>query len=437
MSRADAQITALERTSLEWLGAPDRRSEPEWLSIRRQQAREYFVSHGLPSSKDESFRFLPLNAMASRQVQRAPAFADEESFSVNLRNYSASIGFVNGQPVGGTSLNEDLKIERLTDVLASDADTLEPFLGRLATPSNGFAALGLALFDDAWVVRVLEGAHIELPLELVVRQHEGGCWAIPRLLVILEPRSRLTLLERQAAADGGAFGLTTGVFEFSIGEGAELTHVRFVTHGREEAELTLAVAEVQAGAHYHSWVGSVGGGLTRLDMQVRLVGEGAKVDLDGLYVVRNRELVDHHTAVFHLCERTTAAELYRGIVDDEAQAVFDGLIVVKPGAQQTNAQQYNRNLVLSDTAIVHTKPQLEIEADDVVCSHGATVGRLDAQQLFYLQSRGLSAEFARQLLTSAFASELIDRCPVSQLIPIIKRQVMSHLGSTEAVDWTP
>ena len=309
-------------------------------------------------------------------------------------------------------------------------------MGRLATPINGFAALGLALFDDAWVVRVLEGAHIELPLEVFVRQYIGGCWAIPRLLVILEPRSRLTLLERQAAADGGAFGLTTGVFEFSIAEGAELTHVRLATHGREEAELSLVVAEVQSDGHYRSWVGSVGGGLTRLDTHVRLVGPGAAVDLDGLYVARDRELVDHHTAVFHECERTTTAELYRGIVDDEAQAIFDGLIVVKPGAQQTHAQQYNRNLILSDTAIVHTKPQLEIEADDVVCNHGATIGRLDAQQLFYLQSRGLSAEFARQLLTSAFASELIERCPISQLIPIIKRQVMSHLGNAEAINWT-
>ena len=115
--------------------------------------------------------------------------------------------------------------------------------------------------------------------------------------------------------------------------------------------------------------------------------------------------------------------------------MFDGLIVVKPGAQHTNAQQYNRNLVLSDSAVVHAKPQLEIEADDVVCSHGATVGRLDAQQLFYLQSRGLSAERAKQILTSAFASELIDRCPVSRLIPNIKQRITSRLGATEGLDW--
>jgi len=436
MNLADAQVSMLERTSREWLRTAEQRREPTWLSERRQQARDYFHSHGLPNSKHESFRFLPLNAVASKQLLRAPASADEENFSVNLRNYSASIGLLDGVPVGGAVATQPgLNVNRATQLLATEPQRIEPFLGRVASPINGFAAMGLALFEDAWVVRVGTGIEVQLPLEVVVRQQQGGFWTIPRLLVILEPRSRLTLLERQAAADVDAFGLTTGVFELVIGAGAELTHVRLATHGGEQAELSVAAAEVQAGGRYHSWVGSFGGGLTRLDTQVRLVGAGAGVVLDGLYVVRHRELVDHHTAIFHESVNTTADETYRGIVDDEAQAVFDGVIVVKPGAQQTNAQQYNRNLVLSDTAIVHTKPQLEIEADDVVCNHGATVGRLDTRQLFYLQSRGLSAEYAKHLLTVAFASELIERCPIPQLIPTIQRRVASHLGHKEALEW--
>ena len=291
-------------------------------------------------------------------------------------------------------------------------DDLEPFLGRLATPINGFAALGLALFDDAWVVRVAADITVELPLEILVRQQRGGYWSIPRLLVIMEPRSRLTVIEKQLASQDASFGLTTCVFEFSVADAAQLTHVRLASRRLEEAELSTVAAEVGSGGHYHSWVGNMGGGLTRLDTQVRLVGNDARVNLDGLYIARNRELVDHHTVVVHDCENTSAEESYRGIVDDEAQAVFDGLIVVKPGAQHTNAQQYNRNLVLSDAAVVHTKPQLEIEADDVVCSHGATVGRLDAQQIFYLQSRGIAADLAKQLLTSAFANEIVERCPI-------------------------
>jgi Fe-S cluster assembly protein SufD len=328
-----------------------------------------------------------------------------------------------------------LKVERLSQLPTGGVDELEPFLGNFAAPNNGFAALGLALFNDAWVVRALAGATVELPLEIVVKQQEGGNWSIPRLLVIMEPRSRLTIVEKQVASDATSFNLSTGIFEFSVAEGARLTHVRLANRGPKEAELSTVAVEIGSGGHYHSWVGSMGGGFTRLDTRVRLTGSDARVDLDGLYVARGRELVDHHTLVVHECESTTAQESYRGIVDDEAQAVFDGLMVVKPGAQHTNAQQQNRNLILSDTAIVHAKPQLEIEADDVVCSHGATVGRLDAQQMFYLQSRGIAASHAKQLLTLAFASEIIERCPVPWLIPGILQQTTSRLGAEQELNW--
>ncbi len=436
MNRSDTQVSALERSSFDWLGEPSSRNEPQWLMQRRKLAREYFRANGLPKSQDESFRFLPLTAVTSRQLRRAPAPAKAAYLSENDSEWSASIGFLDGNPIGNVDhLPRGLKIDRLKELLAVSGNSLELLLGHLAFPINGFAAMGLALFDDAWVIRVIADATIELPLEILAWQQPGGYWAIPRLLVIMEPRSRLTIVEKQVASESGSFGLTTGVIEISVAEGAQLTHVRLAARGKQEAELSTAAVEVHSGARYHSWVGSIGGGLTRLDTHVRLMGTDARVSLDGLYVARDREMVDHHTVVVHECESTTAEESYRGIVDGEAHAVFDGLIIVKPGAQHTNAQQYNRNLVLSDTAVVHAKPQLEIEADDVVCSHGATVGRLDAQQFFYLQSRGLSAELAKQILTSAFASELVERCPVPRLIPNIKRKVTSRLGAMEGMDW--
>jgi Fe-S cluster assembly protein SufD len=300
---------------------------------------------------------------------------------------------------------------------------------------NGFAALGLACFDDAWIIEVKADAKIELPLEIIVQQSQKSCWSIPRLLIIMEPRSQLSIIERQVASDVAGFALSTGVFEFSVGENAALTHIRLATHGPGEAELSTSAVEVGKGARYHSWVGSLGGLVTRLDTQVRLIGSEASVILDGLYVARNRELVDHHTVVVHECESTTAEESYRGIVDDEARAVFDGLMVVRPGAQHTNARQYNRNLLLSDSAVVYTKPQLEIDADDVVCSHGATVGKLDEQQLFYLKSRGLDSDLAQQLLISAFAGELVERCPAPQLVPEIRRRMSAQTTNLENLDW--
>jgi len=429
------QVTVLERASLEWLRAPVSTVEPDWLSQQRASARAYLKAHGLPKPQDESFRFLPLKSLAAQTLRMANGSASQERLQLRPE-FAASIGFADGFPIGEfDKLPGGLHLVRLQDLLATQADKVERYLGRLAKPVNGFAAVALALFYDAWVVHVREGVTVELPLEIVVRQDQSGVWSIPRLLVVLEPRSRLTIVEKQVTREAVQGGLSTSIFELFVGQGAELSHVRVSTRGETEAEVSFVAAEVAADAHYHSWVGSLGGGLTRLDAQVRLVGPGARVDLDGLYVARGRELVDHHTVVIHESPSTTATEMYRGILDDEAQAVFDGLIVVKPGAQQTNAQQYNRNLVLSDSAVVHTKPQLEIEADDVVCSHGATVGRLDEQQLFYLQSRGLSANFAKQLLTAAFANELIERCPHAALIPVIRGQVASHLGTTEGLDW--
>ena len=432
---ANGQTSALDRASREWLSAPFSSSEPAWLLQQRDFAREYFKSRGLPKSSDEAFRFLPLGPLASKAFHRANGSSKPSSIESDA-HCVASIRFVDGKPVGEVgTLPTGLFIERLKTLLPTRGQDVERHLGRLAKPINGFAALGLALFDDAWVVRVQKGVNVELPLEISIEQHEGGVLSLPRLLVILEPGSHLTLVEQQVASSRESLGISAGIFEFVVGEGAELKHVRITMRNENAAELSLAVAEVHADAHYHSWVGSLGGALTRLDTQVKLVGSGARVDLDGLYVARNRECVDHHTVVVHECQNTSATETYRGILDDEAQAIFDGLIVVRPGAQQTNAQQYNRNLILSDSAVVHSKPQLEIEADDVVCNHGATVGRLDPQQLFYLQSRGISAAFAKQLLTAAFANELIDRCPHAALVPMIRSRVASHLGTSEAIDW--
>jgi Fe-S cluster assembly protein SufD len=255
---------------------------------------------------------------------------------------------------------------------------------------------------------------IELPLDVVVQQWGGGQWSVPRLLVILEPGSELKLIERHLPSNDGSLELTTGVFEFFLGRSARLQHVRLCSRGQQQAELTTTAVQVAADAHYHCWTATNRGMLTRFDTHVSLVGPGARADLDGLYIASGTDIVDHHTRVIHECENTTVQETYKGIVDDRAQAVFDGQIVVRPGAMGTNAQQFNRNLLMSDQAIVHTKPQLEIDADDVTCSHGATVGKLDEQQLFYLQSRGISGEQAKRILTTAFAAELIDRCPIKQ-----------------------
>ena len=416
MSPTSRIQTRLEKAARGWLVDEVPAAEPEWLSRRRSTAREYFEQRGIPTIRQEDFRFFPLTGITSEALHAVSRAQADMTLGLPEWASAACIGFVNGQPIGLLdSLPIGLRIELLSEVLNTAPNALEPYLGNLAVPNNGFAAVGLSLFRDAWVVRVAEGACIELPLDIVSQQRGGVQWAIPRLLVVMESGSQLKLIERRVSDDSSNVDLTTGVFEIFLGERAQLQHVRLCSRGGKDTELTATAVRVAANGHYHAWTATNKGMLTRFDTHVHLAGDGARADLDGLYVASQRDIIDHHTRVVHASENTTVEESYKGIVDDQAQAVFDGQIVVQPGAMGTKAQQYNRNLLMSDHAVVHTKPQLEIDADDVACSHGATVGKLDEQQLFYLQSRGISGEQAKRMLTTAFAAEVLDRCPVKQV----------------------
>lgn len=422
MKRANQGPTPLEQSVMASLDASKFTGEPAWLAQRRAVALQQLQLRGLPNSGDEEFRFLPLAAIAGERLQLSgPAPAGYVPIAASPVT-AASLALIDGIPLGEVPpLPLGLQIQRLQDILRLEPDLLEPYLGAVAAPSNVFAAVGLAAFRDAWVVRVAANCRVELPVEIVLHQVTGGCWAVPRVLVILEAGSYLKLIERREAGTHRVASLSTGVFEFSLGTSAILEHVRLCSNGATEAELALTEVRVSAGAQYKSWTATSQGLLTRFDTHVRLEGPGAEAVLDGLYLARGSEIVDHHTKVTHECENTRVSELYKGIVDDQAQAIFDGQIVVKSGANGTDAQQYNRNLLMSDRAVVHTKPQLEIDADDVTCSHGATVGKLDEQQLFYLQSRGISGSQAKGMLTTAFAAELVDRCPIKQAVAHVER----------------
>jgi Fe-S cluster assembly protein SufD len=432
MSSSESHDSPLQMAALERLATMPEPAEPRWLIERRRLAIETLRTAGLPDKKQEGFRFFPLTALTSCALKCDPAIAagsdSANVFGVPRGTLGLVNGFCNGKNI---QLADGVRIDNLSGWLASDPNALEPWLNRLATPTDGFAAFSLAAFYDAWVVDVPSGVAVKAPLCLNVLQTLDGHWSIPRLLVILRPGSSLTLIERHLGGPNAPHALSTGLFELSVGAGAQLTHTTIVTGGAAEAQLTTTAVEVAAGGRYHSWVATLGGNLTRLDLQVHLVGPDARADLDGLYLARGREFADHHTQVVHECPRTTTRELYRGIIDDEAQAVFDGMVAIKPDAQQSDAEQQNRNLVLSDAATVHAKPHLEIEADDVVCSHGATVGQLDEHQLFYLRSRGVDATLAREILTFAFASEVVARCPVPELVPDIHQRLAAGMASVQ------
>ncbi len=356
---------------------------PGWLRTLRIRAADALRKQGLPTKRTEAWRFTPLRSVVDAE------FVPEE-------------GLV---PALGAPIPEGVTVRSLRQVLQADPDLLEGRLDLGGAPAH-FAALNTALFSDGLWIDVSAGAVIEAPIELVhamPSSSEPGV-AYPRVLVTLGENAELSLIETYLGRETGQ--LTNSVVEVDMGCNAKMTHVRV----HENAGLQIGRVDVRqhADSNYHSTVVTLGGALLRFDVRCLLQGKGAACQLDGAYLVDGDDHVDHHTVVEHQAPNCTSHQKYRGIASGKGIAVFDGLVVVHRDAQKTEAHQENRNLLLSDTATVHTKPHLEIDADDVICSHGATVGSLDEDQLFYLRARGIPEEQALAILTFAFLESIVD-----------------------------
>ena len=356
---------------------------PGWLRALRARAAGALREDGLPTKKTEAWRFTPVRSVVDSEFTHGADAAP-------------SIASV---PDGVTATS-------LRRALEAEPERLEGLLDLGGAPSH-FAALNTALFSDGLWIDVPAGTVAEAPLEInhapVVSS--DGAVTYPRVLVTVGDNAELALVETYAGQEDGH--LTNSVVEVDLGRNAKLSHVRV----HENAGLQVGRVDVRqaADSRYRSTVVTLGGALLRFDVRCLLQGRGAECQLDGAYVVDGEDLVDHHTLVEHQAAQCRSSQTYRGIVGGTSTAVFDGIVVVHRDAQKTEAHQENRNLLLSDTATVHTKPHLEIDADDVVCSHGATVGSLDEDQLFYLRARGVPAELAHSMLTYAFLESIIDR----------------------------
>jgi Fe-S cluster assembly protein SufD len=280
-------------------------------------------------------------------------------------------------------------------------------------------------------VKVPRGADVEEPIELVFLSTGGDAsLAQPRNLIVAEPLSRARVVERYLAVGERSY-LTNAVTQIAAGDGAALDHYRVA----REAAAAFHVSEVEirqgrdAQVSAHSF--SAGAALVRNDVSVSLAGAGARIGLFGLSVTGGAAHVDNHTSIEHVSPHCTSEEAYRAILDGASKSVFHGRIVVHEAAQKTDARQSNRCLLLSEDATVNSKPQLEIRADDVKCTHGAAVGQLDKESLFYLRSRGIGEDQARAMLTRAFASQIIDKVGLPWLRQIIERDLLAGLGTLQ------
>lgn len=355
-----AEFTKLPRTEV-------------WVQALRDAAFERFSRMGLPTTHDEEWRFTNVAPIARKQWNNAP---------------------VAGGPVKG----------------------LENHLGRYAPESNPFVALNTAFLTTVARYQVARGAVVEQPIE-ITHMASGDAAFHPRTLILVGAGAQCTIVETY---EGGGPYFQNAVTEIVAGEGAVVDHYKVQ---RESAEaFHVATMQVQLGrsANFVTHNISLGAALARNDVGATL-SEGSEATLNGLYIVNGTQHVDNHTTIDHAKPHGTSHELYKGILDGKASAVFNGRIIVRKDAQKTDSKQTNKNLVLSDEAVIDTKPELQIFADDVRCTHGATIGQLDAESLFYLQSRGIGRSAARSLLTYAFAQDIVDRIKVSSLRDSLER----------------
>ena len=420
--------------------ASARAGEPERLRRLREGSFARFVELGFPTMRQEAWRFTNVGAIARTAYARAtPPRVTAVDVAPWLYPGMASLVFVDGVLASALSdvaeLPAGVRFRSLAAAIA-EGDPAVELLGRHATFADApFAALNTALFEDGALLHVARGTVCERPLQvLFVSTAVGGEPRVsyPRLLIVAEEQSNAVVVERYATLGEGET-LACSVTELLAGPAAVVDHYRLAQEGPTNAQVGLQQLHCERGAHPTSYSIVTGGSLVRQDVRAVLDGEGVDAILNGLYLTQGRQHVDHQMLVEHRAPHCGSHELYKGILEGRSRAVFNGLIHVLPGAQKTDAKQTNRNLLLSNEALVNTNPQLRIFADDVKCTHGSTVGQLDEDAVFYLRSRGIGEEAAKSLLTYAFARDVIDRIKAPAVRHDLEELLLARLPKGDVV----
>jgi Fe-S cluster assembly protein SufD len=411
---------------------------PAWLQDLRAAAMARFGELGFPTTRDEDWRFTSVAPIAQTEFRLASDGAASVSRADIARvvyGGAANLAVVvNGRFAPELSrldaLPSGVRVASLAVALATAPEELAPYLGKAAAyDSRAFAALNTAFLHDGLVVLVAAHAVIGEPVHLLFLSHASSPAATvshPRVLVVAGPDSQCTIVESYAGTPGRPY-FTNAVTEVFAGDGALVDHYKVQNESVEAFHVASMHVEAARSSTVSSHAFSLGGRLARNDAIAVLGGEGIDCTLNGLYLADGRRLVDNHTAIDHAMPHCGSHEIYKGILAGHARAVFNGKIVVRKDAQKTDAKQTNRALLLSDDAQINTKPQLEIFADDVKCTHGAAVGQLDEDALFYLRARGLPYNEARDMLIHAFAGEILDRVRVEPLRGALQAELFAQL----------
>lgn len=412
---------------------------PAWVGPLRKAGIASFAEQGFPTLEDEDWRFTNVAPVAKLNFQPAqPVRVNGAESKVLAESVFANLPgprlvFVNGFFVPGVSrvgaLAKGVRVGSLAAALAADDGLMKQHLGKFApTANNAFAALNQAFFMDGALIVAPAGAEVEGPVQLIYisSAKRAGEMVSPRNLILAGANSRVTVVESYLSATDTAY-FTNAVTEIQAGDGARVEHVKLQDEAVGAFHIATIAGEFARASRVTVHSFALGARLSRNNIRVKLAGEGLECILNGLYLTHGEQLADHHMVVEHEQPRCASHEYFNGILDDKSRGVFHGRIHVHPAAQKTDAKQTNKNLLLSDLASADTKPQLEIYADDVKCTHGATVGQLNPESIFYLRTRGMSRETARQMLIHAFAGEIIERIESQPAREVIDKLVWDRL----------
>ncbi|CAN5322219.1 Fe-S cluster assembly protein SufD [soil metagenome] len=417
-------------------------NEPARVTALRREAICLFGELGFPTMKNEDWHFTSVAPISARLFHvplagtRAPVTrSDLDVFQFGHPEWPVLV-FVNGrldQDLStATPLPAGATLQSLRTAIDADDETVARSLGQITDHRHAaFTALNTAFFTDGAVLHVGKNVSLDVPIHLVFISGDPDTVSHPRNLIVLEQGASAAVIETYLSF-GDAVSLTNAVTEIRIGDGARLDHVKVQRESTSSFHVGTSDARQGRDSAYHSFSYATGADLSRTNIYTVLDGEGSHATLHGLYMVEGTQHVDHQTRIEHAQPNCTSYEVYKGVLDGRSHGVFNGKVYVRPEAQKTDGKQSNNNLLLSPDARVDTKPQLEIFADDVKCTHGATIGRLDENALFYFRSRGIAEARARILLTYAFAAEAIEEIELEPVRTELERLVLARVAESPA-----
>lgn len=399
-----------------------------WLLQMQTKALALLTHSGFPSRHDEDWKYTQLDGLLQHNYTKALAstktIASDLPFPVQVSVYNGSIQIIEEST---SQLPKDVLILPLAQAMVDHPDLVKPYLGKVLQVQHGFHCLNTAMIQLGVFIYIPEGVQIDTPLVISHYQDQNETAVHLRHLIIAEKGSQSSVIEEYRGQEQSTY-FTDTITEVHVGEKARITHFKIQREAKSAFHLGHLAVKQGAHSEFASHSISLGGKLVRSDISIDLQHEYAQCLMNGIYIPTEGQHVDHHTTVHHLVPNCRSAQDYKGILKGRARAVFNGKVIVAKDAQHSDASQQNKNLVLSSNAEIDTKPQLEIFADDVLCSHGATVGQLDEEALFYLATRGIDRAEASQYLIQAFAEDNIRLIPQPQLAAWLGHLITQQVG---------